>query len=548
MLTRALKTVVRTLCDFGGEIINNVIVPGLQIKLQNRFPLLEQPFSERGVSRLAFHRHLSSKNVDGAVLEGADSRAWAKYAIKNGLPTEENQRVLAIENVPHTLDDFDGIITEGYGQGRKSLVYGGVGTVKIGGRTVLAKINYHEHDARRAGLHYDLVVEGINPGTEQFEFMIPAGLAKGRYAVVRTLFGEKKTTIPMPLPDLPELSLGSRKIALRDKKLQIMELPNRMILRMKDRGIVLPKPDYKLKDKTWLSTLNREDWILERKYDGTLANVKIERNRAYFRSHRETGETYVDLLPAVESLANRSRFASLRAVCPGPRLDGSIFKGELVHPEGVSKVSGIVNSLPQKAQEYQRLHGPAEFYAWDLVRYRGRDLSALPYAERRALLESVIAEVRLFNEHWNIVEKAPDHVDPVQFFEYVIGSPLPWGEGVIAKSKADPSGTTWYKVKRFDLVDLVVVGYLEGTGKYKDSLGAVLVENPSTGAQGKVGSFSLTDAQRQWIWAHRDVLSGQVARIHTMNLTDKGIPRTGVFDSWHPDKSDVANQMYLETQ
>lgn len=546
MLARLSKALGRTLLAFAEDILSSVVIPSVQSSIKLPF---QTPPPKKGLNRVGLFRLASTKYVDGAVMAGTVPGSWAKFALKNGLPLEENGKTLAVENQPHTIDDFSGTIQSGYGKGVKTLVYSGLGVLKIDGRSRISKINLHLHEAERAGRHFDLVIEGVQPGCEKFEFYIPSGPYEGRYAVVRTLFGEKKRVLPVGLlPDLNLLSFNSKKVSIQDKKLILAELPNRMVIRMKDRGIVLPKPKYKLVEESWLESLGEDwhqDWVVERKYDGSLANCNIEGNRAYFRSHRDGGKTYVDLVPDVEFIKNNSRLATVRLLVRPPRLEGTVLQGELVHQKGSSKMAGILNSLPDKAQEYQKLHGGAEFYVWNVIAYRGRDVSGLPYAERRDLLEQIVADIRPFNRHWHAVEACPKFVKPKVFYDYVVSSPLPFGEGVIVKGRGGQPDA-WIKVKRFDLVDLEVAGFVEGSGKYKGSLGAVLVKNPETGAVGEVGSFNLTDTQRQWIWNRREALTGQVARVKTMEMTGNGIPRAGVFVGWHPDKADVANLMYLE--
>ncbi len=83
-------------------------------------------------------------------------------------------------------------------------------------------------------------------------------------------------------------------------------------------------------------------------------------------------------------------------------------------------MGGILNALPDKAQEIQKLRGHASFHAWDIVDYRGRDVSHLPYAQRRALLEQVVDEIRVYNRNWNIVRAMRPGEDPRAFYESII--------------------------------------------------------------------------------------------------------------------------------
>lgn len=117
-----------------------------------------------GIRQLALNRVLQNKAVDGALLAGPRTgREYAKFTLKKGLPTDQRPRSLAVENEPHSVDDFDGVIKEGYGKGEKRLIYSGIGVIKIGGSRQLGKMNVHEHEAEKAGFHYDFVAEGIKP-------------------------------------------------------------------------------------------------------------------------------------------------------------------------------------------------------------------------------------------------------------------------------------------------------------------------------------------------------------------------------------------------
>jgi hypothetical protein len=97
------------------------------------------------------NRALQKKAVDGALLVGPRTgKEYAKYTLKKGLPTEQRPKTMAVENEPHSVDDFNGVIKEGYGKGEKRLICSGTGVIKVGGGCQLGKINVHEHDALKA--------------------------------------------------------------------------------------------------------------------------------------------------------------------------------------------------------------------------------------------------------------------------------------------------------------------------------------------------------------------------------------------------------------
>jgi hypothetical protein len=271
--------------------------------------------------------------VDGALLAGPQTgREYAKFTLKKGLPTDQRPKTLAVENEPHSVDDFDGVIKEGYGKGEKRLIYSGTGVIKVGGSRQLGKINVHEHEAEKAGVHYDFVAEGIDPHRESFEVNIANGVLKGRYAFR-----------------------------------QAFEKNRYLIVRLKDNSVLVAKPDVHLKPPEFLKTLSdsTRPVSVEWKDDGSLANVAIHNLRAVYRSHRPEGESYYDKLPAIEDLRNRSPVWLARRLFPGPEQEGTVLRGELHHPDGAARVGGILNALPEKSIRIQQERGPAEFYAWD---------------------------------------------------------------------------------------------------------------------------------------------------------------------------------------
>jgi hypothetical protein len=502
------RNIVETIIEWGKEnafdLLNSVVIPQTAKAAKAIIPT-----PSRWVTAGAW----AEKTVDGAVIGGiTPPRAGAKYAIPKGLP-KQGERALAIENDPHTLDGFSGVIEAGYGKGTKTLLAAEKVAVKVGGKRFLTDMEYHIHDAERAGLHYDLAVADLPPGVKEFELHIPRGAFKGRWAFVSTAKGM-------------------------------------VITPMKDRGVVLAKPAYSLKPSEFLDRVRTEPqaWVVEHKMDGSLGNCAIRDFSATFRSHRDSGQTYYDRLPQLEDLRNRSRYFLFRSLFPGPRLNGTVLQGELYHPDGAGRMGGILNALPDKAQAIQKLRGPARYYGWDVVMYKGRDVSHLPYEERRALLESITKEIRQYNPFYNIVERCKPGEDPVKFYDRITRLSLPFGEGVVLKKADDPAGSTWFKVKKTDFEDLFVDDILPGSGKYADTAGKLVVRNMDNGAVGEVGSFAVTDEMRDWIWQHRELLKGSVAKIQVQEMTARGAPRAGVFHAFHEGKgSEAGLLMYAES-
>jgi hypothetical protein len=505
-LANLALSVGETLFHECGSLLFGIVLGGAKELLGTPQPL--------GTRQLALNRALQKKAVDGALLTGPRTgKEYAKFTLKKGLPTDQRPMSLAVENQPHSVDDFNGVIEEGYGKGEKRLIYSGTSVINVGGSCQLGKINVHEHDAHKAGLHYDFVAEGVDPHTESFEVNIANGVLKGRYAFR-----------------------------------QAFEKNRYLVVRLKDNSVLVAKPDIHLKPPEFLKTIRQSDRpvSVEWKDDGSLANVAIHNLRAVYRSHRPEGESYYDKLPAVEDLRNHSPVWLARKLFPGPAQEGTVLRGELHHPDGAARVGGIVNALPEKAIQIQRERGPVEFYAWDIAKFKGRDVSQMPYGQRRELYVGVVEEIRLFNEQFHVVPALPEGGDPVDFYRAIIHDRrgLPWSEGVVVKYRDSPD--QWFKVKANDTLDVKVVRCIEGTGKFAGSLGAMVVEGP-TGVKSEIGSFQLTNEQRQWIWDRRDVLTGQIAEVRALTVNESGAIRAGVFVRFHPSRSEQALLLYSES-
>ena len=505
-LTNLVLSVGETLVHEGGRVLFGLALGSAKELLATPEPL--------GTCQLALNRALQRKAVDGALLAGPRTGTeYAKFTLKKGLPTDQRPRTMAVENHPHSVDDFDGVIKRGYGTGKKALIYSGTGVIKVGGSRQLGKINVHEHDADKAGFHYDFVAEGVEPHSKSFEVNVPNGALKGRYAF-RQAFEENRY----------------------------------LVVRMKDESVLVAKPDIHVKSPEFLKTIRQagRPVSVEWKDDGSLSNVAIHNLRAVYRSHRPEGASYYDKLPAIEDLSNRSTVWLGRRLFPGPEQEGTVLRGELHHPDGAARVGGILNALPEKSFRIRQERGPVEFYAWDIMKFKGRDVSQMPYGQRRELYEAVIAEIRLFNRHLHVVPIMPNGGDPVEFYRAIIhdNRGLPWSEGVVVKYR--DSVDEWFKVKANDTLDVKVVRCIEGMGKFAGSLGAMVVEGP-TGVESEIGSFQLTNEQRRWVWEHRDVLTGQIAEVRALTVNASGGIRAGVFVRFHPSKSEQGLLLYSES-
>jgi bifunctional non-homologous end joining protein LigD len=105
-------------------------------------------------------------------------------------------------------------------------------------------------------------------------------------------------------------------------------------------------------------------WVCEPKLDGWRAIVDVTQGRVRVTSRN--GHDLTERVPSVRALAGR---------------DGLVLDGELVHGDGsMNSFYGLLGALHR---------GSACFVAFDVLAEAGQVLVDRPYAERRAVLESL---------------------------------------------------------------------------------------------------------------------------------------------------------------
>src|ERR1039457_4465023 len=137
LLKRLGITLWKTLLSQGDIVAGSILLPAAAGALTRTIntAVIRKPTPHEGPSRLASYRRAVTRTVDGAVLDGEAPGTWAKYAIPKGLPAEEGERRMAIENQAHSVEEKSFVIQEGYGKGTKTLAFAGIATYKIDGES-----------------------------------------------------------------------------------------------------------------------------------------------------------------------------------------------------------------------------------------------------------------------------------------------------------------------------------------------------------------------------------------------------------------------------
>jgi len=205
-----------------------------------------------------------------------------------------------------------------------------------------------------------------------------------------------------------------------------------------------------------------ERYGFELKWDGVRAMVYVQdgRARALSRNDRDVTASYPELRAMAASLGTRQL----------------VLDGEVVALDEVGRPSfGVLQSRMHvtKPADVRRLAAqvPVTFLAFDVVHLDGRDPTALPYVERRALLDAL----ELSGPAWQTTP----------WFRgggrQVLAASVQQGlEGIVAKRLDSPyqpgrRSEAWIKVKNLRTQEVVIGGWKPGQGRRADTIGSLLL-------------------------------------------------------------------------
>jgi len=205
------------------------------------------------------------------------------------------------------------------------------------------------------------------------------------------------------------------------------------------------------------------NWLFEVKWDGIRAFARLRRGKVTLTSR--TGRDVTAQYPEF------TRFpATIDAV-----LDGEIVALDAEGRSSFHRLQQRMNLIGRGAIARAARQVPVVFYAFDLLTLRGRDLTRLPLAERKAQLAALP-----WSEPW----RYSDHIvgDGVGLFDLARQRGL---EGIVAKraeSAYQPGRSRdWIKFKTAQRQEAVIVGYTDPLGE-RSAFGALLlaVFNPAS--------------------------------------------------------------------
>ncbi|HEY7563983.1 MAG TPA: DNA polymerase ligase N-terminal domain-containing protein, partial [Acidimicrobiia bacterium] len=226
-----------------------------------------------------------------------------------------------------------------------------------------------------------------------------------------------------------------------------------------------PKPEPLPPLDPMLATLVKEPFddpafVFEPKWDGIRALAVCDQaTRLVSRRGNDVSAGYPELARIHE------RLVAIDAV-----LDGEIVAME----DGVPSFQKLQQRMHVRDEaQISRLmkQVPVAFIAFDLLYLDGKQMIARPWSERRAALEEILVPSDLVL----LSPATPEY--GTDLFAAAYDQDL---EGILAKridSRYEPGGRSrsWLKVKTVFDVDVVIVGWTEGTGNRTDLFGALVM-------------------------------------------------------------------------
>ena len=203
-------------------------------------------------------------------------------------------------------------------------------------------------------------------------------------------------------------------------------------------------------------------WAVEFKWDGVRALAFIEAGR--LRLVSRTGKDITATYPEVTSLGHA--VAHKQAL-----LDGEIVAFSGGRPDFEALQPRMHVSSPAQALRLAELT-PVTYLVFDVLQLDGRPLTALPYAERRKILETIIPK----GGGWLSPPAFPgEDLEAVRIASVANGL-----EGVVIKrldSVYEPGARSgsWRKIKNLRRQEVVVAGWKPGKGNRTGLIGSLLV-------------------------------------------------------------------------
>ncbi|HWB05654.1 MAG TPA: non-homologous end-joining DNA ligase [Verrucomicrobiales bacterium] len=399
---------------------------------------------KNGAPRFVIQKHDASRlHYDLRLELGGAYKSWA---VPKGLPYTKGEKHLAVhvEDHPLAYGNFEGTIPQGE--------YGG-GTVMLWDRGTFQPLtNTPAKDLKNGKLHFVLHGEKLKG-----EWYLVRLRDENQWLVIKgdtdmkPLSARKDDTSVLSGKSMRQIAGGAaspKKAAPAKKRTSAAAAPR------KEKSAIHPMPSFVEPMKAKLAAAPPPGhWFYEIKFDGwrALALKGGSSVQLYSRNNKDFSEKFPEIVEAV-------------AAVPA---DDAILDGEIVAIDGTGRSSFQL----LQAYDIGSERPPILYYVFDILQLNGRDLTTLPLAERKAILEKLLKKEKgalkysttLGHDGTKLLEKARE-LD----IEGLIGKRPDSIYEVGSRSGA------WIKLKIHQEQEFIIGGYTDPEGA-RHSFGSLIV-------------------------------------------------------------------------
>ena len=179
----------------------------------------------------------------------------------------------------------------------------------------------------------------------------------------------------------------------------------------------------------------------------------------------------------------------------------------------------------------QALDRKGKFFAFDVVKWKGVDTTALNFMSRYRLLTFINLGADALLQYCMLYQKSSIQ----QLWKsFVLKRDY---EGlVLIKSRGDYTRDLLGRMKKVFEDDVFIVGFEEGSNRLAGTLGGCLVATVPGGEPICTVGGGFSDALRDQIWASRDSFLGKCMTITSNKRFESGSLRSPNFLRWHGEK------------
>lgn len=217
-----------------------------------------------------------------------------------------------------------------------------------------------------------------------------------------------------------------------------------------------------------------------------------------------------------------------------PSLAGTVVDTEGRAPSNLLEdAASCFKSLPENAIDWQRINGRCFLTAFDILRYKGKEIISLPFKERLKYLNDVVTYLNNYTDinHY-VTQELLVTRHKLNFYSGIIARTQKEGhEGIMLKNLDAPYSpgkrtSAWLKVKRMEAITYYIKGFTQGLGKYEGLIGAIVYAQKVDGKLLTVGTSSgMDDATRIDMSKNSEHYIGKLAWFECQEVTKYGAMR-----------------------